>query len=146
MHRVIYRRNCPNCLRGFVGNFGRHADEEFQHCRLKCYEQKIFNVSELIIEWIQFWKASWSGNCRSKQCLALQIKLQFEVPSYFGVLYPLVYYNLCRSCHMTHDSLSCQLTYILLCEPTFKNFSRLILKLTALGYVLYLSGESGVSD
>lgn len=60
MHRVIYRRNCPNCLRGLVGNFGRHAD--FHHCRLKFYEQKIFNVSELIIEWIQVRKASWSGN------------------------------------------------------------------------------------
>lgn len=62
MHRVIYRRNCPKCLRGFVGNFGRHADEEFQHCRLKFYEQKISNVSELIMEWIQIRKASWSGN------------------------------------------------------------------------------------
>ena len=62
MHRVIYRRNCPNSLRGFVGNFGRHADKQFQHCQLKFYGQKTFNVSELIIEWIQVRKASWSGN------------------------------------------------------------------------------------
>lgn len=61
-HRVIYRRNCPNSLHGSVDNFGPHADEEFQRCRLKFYEQKIFNVSELIIEWIQVRKASWSGN------------------------------------------------------------------------------------
>lgn len=57
----------PNCLRELVGNFGRHADEEFQHCRLKFYEQKIFNVSELIIEWIQIRKASWSGNKTIRQ-------------------------------------------------------------------------------
>lgn len=34
--------------------------------------------------------------------------------------------------------MSTDLHCILLCEPTFKNFSRLTLKLTALGYVLYL--------
>lgn len=44
-----------------------NADEEFQHCRLKFYEQKIFNVSELIIEWIQVRKASWSGNKTIRQ-------------------------------------------------------------------------------
>lgn len=44
MHRVI---NCPtrsNNLHGFVSNFDRRVNEEFQRCRLTFYKQETLNA------------------------------------------------------------------------------------------------------